>query len=678
MNRHIAGASVLLLLLLALLLITIGTPNSPLLAQQGPQKGLFGRVTGITAPIPGVVELTLDTTAEGVQKVDVEVSAPVTIPSKETATAADVSLGDFLAVLAKTEDDRLLALMVLVKPARPVTYAHITGSLVGSVGKQVSIMDRNGNLVTADFLLRDTRIDPAEVVTTLAHQDLKTGNLEILGVEYAVAKMERLGRALQAAIQAGSEENQKNLTQRFRANSTGHLTTLQEVLNRVDPGLKFLFTDRLESTIRTYQPFTTAFGLGNPTLKLRGVIQATDPAGASIFVSPREGPQVRLKLTQETLIRRFGEKAAIGNLETGQRIESVYDPQSNEADSVDVIFPSLSENLTSSLLAQLGIGELDGTVDEVNLTVDPSVVVIRLATDERVALISSPQTRVKVSGELKGLEDLVQAARVKVRFEPTTLEALEVETYDIKPGQAFISGVVEKFIPKISPIVRMPGNIESGNVTVRTPQGESTTLNITDASVIERDGIRTNIGAIKLGDLVRPNSRYNSDTREVQQLMVRTPTLLGTVRGKGTTPAGRKYITISTDDFNLVTVTIAPDAEIIHLGESADFGALKVGERVVSGLYNPFTLQSVGVAVQPPKTLRIAGTISDLDQQFFILTLTPEVGASLELLVPNKPGIITLDGDPTANFNELKVGDTVQAAFYRPNRVVVGLAVKSQ
>ena len=118
-------------------------------------------------------------------------------------------------------------------------------------------------------------------------------------------------------------------------------------------------------------------------------------------------------------------------------------------------------------------------------------------------------------------------------------------------------------------------------------------------------------------------------------------------------------------------MTISETTEISSKRDRAAFPDIEVGQRVTSAVINPRTLVTAQLALGSPKSLRATGTIFHLDRQLFIVTVTPAVGEPLKLLVPNKPGIITLDGNPRANFGDLEEGDELQLAFYRPDGVVV-------
>ena len=681
MVRGIISSALLLAFLI--ILIGVGTRNSTALltGQAGLQarslEGIFGRVTSIITPIsaPGLTVISLDTN-EGLVELQAAENTVVIIPGKERSSAADISLGDFLAVLARA-DDSLRALSILVKPDAPVIHTHITGPVVGGTEGEVIIMDRDGNVVLADLPLEGAGPDSAQVLTSVLRQDLKTGRVSILGSETAEAKIGRLRRALEDAIGIGAKENQANLEERLRTNTTGHLSTLQEVVYRADPSLTFIFAQTMVSVLQTHEVDLATFDLGVPTIRLSGVIQDIDRTRGIAFVSLREGPQIQLKLTARPTIQRFGTIASVANLEGGQRIEFLYDPQSGEAEEIDVIFPTLADNLATGLLSQALVGELEGTVNEFDFTSSPPTIVIRLATGKTVTLTTTPKTRVRISAQSAEVQGLVLGVPVKARYDPTTMEALDIETFDVRPRETFLSGIVKSFIPKIRAGIRIPGSAEEGNISIISLTGETLTLNITDSTVIKRDGLRMNIAAIKLGDLVRPTSHYNTETAEVQKLTLRASTLKGTLRGKVITPDGRHYLTISTDKFDLITVAVTASTELIESDEIVDFEALKAGERVVSGLYNPRTLQASQLILRPPKTLRTLGPISDLDQENGIVTITPSVGEPIILLIPNKPGIVFVGGHPKST-NDLKVGDEVLVAFYRPDKVVVRMVTRSK
>ena len=96
---------------------------------------------------------------------------------------------------------------------------------------------------------------------------------------------------------------------------------------------------------------------------------------------------------------------------------------------------------------------------------------------------------------------------------------------------------------------------------------------------------------------------------------------------------------------------------------------------MIGSLYNPLTAEAWRLFIEPPQVVRMSGTVTDLDREDFILTLTPDGGGDdIELLVPNKPRVVTVDGDTTASFHSLRVFDRVDNVTYRyTDNVVVDI-----
>ncbi len=624
------------------------------------EDGLFGRVTNITTSAPGIFEITVDT-AEGPQTIETTSSTNVTIPGREPATAADISPGDSLAVMVSSASSSQEALSILVKPIKPVVHAHFTGVSGATAGNQIEIMDTYGNLITADLIPEVGEIESGLVVTAVLRQGIRAGSLSIMASETAAEKINRLSLAL---AQASRSDNRENLGERLQATTTGHLTTLREVTNRVEGNIQ-------EEPAPLYEAQLTVFGLGKPMLKLTGKIEDIDRDNGTVRVSPQEGPQTQLTLLNTTTIQLFGQAARLPQLEIGQHkgqmVEAIYDAGTGEARTLSLIYPALPDSLAASHLAQAGMGELEGTISRVDTTAVPPVVEVRLATGQSVNLNATAEARIRVREQPAELTELVQGVRVKVRYAPSTMNALDIETFDLKQGEAFVSGVVTSLISKL----KQP---QDGNIVITTPEGTALSLTITNLSTLEKEGVPVNI--VGVGDVVRPISRYNTQTSEIQKLSVKAPELRGTVQGKYSSLGGRDYVTISTDQFNLVTVSVASGTQLIKGNELVRFDALDVGDQVVSGMYDPLGLGASQVVIGPTRTLRATGsTVSALDEQFAIVTMTSTDGGSIELLLP-KSAHITRDGY-LGTFADLQVNDVVQYVYYMPNGVVVRISVKS-
>ena len=142
------------------------------------------------------------------------------------------------------------------------------------------------------------------------------------------------------------------------------------------------------------------------------------------------------------------------------------------------------------------------------------------------------------------------------------MNALDIDTFDLGQGETFVSGVVTRLISKGKS--SKSKSSKGSNIDITTPAGKTIALTITNLTILEKDGVP--VPYLSVGDVVRPTSRYNTQTGEILKLSVKTPELQGTVRGKYSAPSGRRYITISTDQLNVVTVLVLSDAELIKAG----------------------------------------------------------------------------------------------------------------
>jgi hypothetical protein len=91
-------ASLLILLLLGF--YAMSGVLSPVAAQEEGRQGLFGSVADVLVSTTGLTVIILDT-KQGEVELLASLETAVSIPGRETASLSDISVGDFLAVLAK-------------------------------------------------------------------------------------------------------------------------------------------------------------------------------------------------------------------------------------------------------------------------------------------------------------------------------------------------------------------------------------------------------------------------------------------------------------------------------------------------------------------------------------------------------------------------------------------------
>ncbi len=645
-------ASLLILLLLGF--YAMSGVLSPVAAQEEGRQGLFGSVADVLVSTTGLTVIILDT-KQGEVELLASPETAVSIPGRETASLSDISVGDFLAVLAKKVEENLEAEKVLVKPSNPVATAHTTGVVVESATNRLVIVDRDGNRITIELGPGIADAPPGQVVTAVVRQDLASGSLSAQGIETADKNIERLQVALERAQSQGVTRNLENLKVRLKENTTGNLTVLQNVLQRVPEPARPAIERNLEAFKETSRRALATFDLGPALVRLVGVVELVDALQRIALVTPEDGEQVEILITDDTRILLGGSQVGLERLLLGHRVKATYDPDTGEGHFIEIfIGVKLQPKQEQQLLALAKEGEAEGAATAIFPTTTPPRLTLLTSTGDTLTLTVGPTTQIEVRGIEASLQDIVLNARLKARYNPSTLQAILIETFDIVSGESFSQGVMQSF------------NRKTGDVQVIQPDGATLLLKLTPNTIIEKDGLKVTISEVKLGDLVRPTTRYVTSTKELKRLGLKSPPalpLLGIIRGK-VTQKGVDSLTISTDDLKLVTVTVTGATRIERQGGVIGFAALEIGERVVTGLYNLVTLEATQLVVQPARTLQIRGTISALNPDVMTVTITPEVGDLVTLIV-SKRSVITKQEKTEANFNDLAVGDEVRLAFYR-------------
>jgi hypothetical protein len=637
--------------------------------RQSSQQGLFGMVSAVSADHPravaGETDITLDT-ASGPVEVTATPGTVVRIPGWESATVNSLAVGDPVAVLASGGQ----ALNILVRTPLPVRTGHFTGVLTSlEDGGAITIQDQGGDHLSAPALGDTPGLRLGEVVTAVVEQDLGTGGLLITGLDRAVDSLERIQAALDQASQSHAATKLASLQRRLAQNSVRHLTALEQASQNLAPSLQGRARQELESVLGTYASAFSQSGAGTPRAEATGIITAIDGQGRRVTVSPPGLEPVEVAVTGDTSIEFPGRQGRFGLLDLASRVTVRYNVESGSASRVKVLLSeTLGHGPAGVLLSIVQRGEITGTVTGLDLEAGPPIVIVRNPENGNTKHLTVSEDSVIMASGVPVEISTLAGASVAASFDPGSSSVIELDTHPLLPSGATVSGVVQSFVPKTMP----------GNVSVLTPAGTVQAFSLTGETVIRRDGRQVTISQVRLGDLVRPNTRYRAgpernggpadsegDLVLLSLRSVRSAPVHGTIRGVIVTPGGETRVTLTNRWLELVGMLVTGDTQIVNQGKPVAAGDLAAGQRILSGTFNPISTEAVRLVLGPPKALQVRGEITEVDETLSAITITPRRGDPVRLFVPASTHVrIALPGNPDSQFSDLRVGQQVGAGFY--------------
>ncbi|PKB79833.1 MAG: hypothetical protein BZY88_11365 [SAR202 cluster bacterium Io17-Chloro-G9] len=659
---RIPKLAILVTLSVLMLSLTAGA-SSPAPSGQA-VEGLFGTVSSVS---PGP-ELTLITVEgeSGPVEISVTNETQVRIPGQIQAAASDLNAGDAVAVRAAPDNDSgTLALSILVRPDRPVRTSHFTG-VITSLGEDgaVGIRDRQGNEIAATLLAEIPDLRPGEVVTAALDQDLQSESLLITGLDRATGTLARIQAALEHAEQAQAADVLATLTGRLAENGAHHLTILDDAAQRVAPSLRAQVRQEKDSVQSAYADALTRFRAGPPSMQVTGTVTDIDGLRQRLTIDSRDLASTEIAVNSESSIKFRGRALQFRDLDLGNRVIARYDLTTGAAVWITVLAGELlAPELGGVLLPMALSGEIAGTVIVVDpLGTGPETITIEdRITGRQMELIVGEESLLLPGDGLDETSSLLEL-QVEASFDPESLAIIKLEELNLEPDQTTISGVVHSFIAKGLP----------DNFSVLTGPGEVKTISHTAGTVIHRDGRQVSISEVRVGDLVQPSTRFHDAGagQVLVSLNLKSPgasSIKGAIQGIAESPQGEGRVTIFSTRSDLLTVSITTDTQLTRQGQLVGEAELAVGQRVVNGTYDPISGEAFTLMLEPPRTQRLRGEITAIDEERMAVTITPRQGDPVELLVlESTPARITLRGTPSPRLSDLQVGDQVRIALYDP------------
>ena len=551
------------------------------------RSGIFGTVTAV-APS----EITLRT-GSGPVTLSIDAATIIRIHGWGSPSVSNIALGTPAAVL--TEGPR--AVSVLAVPSRPVRTRHFTGLVAGpGPGKNLTLRDDSGRTVTANIMEGVGAVTVGELVTAVLEQDLATGNLTVTAIDGAAESARRLFAALDLNLSSeepggssgsGGQDNLSALRWRLTEHSAAHLSNLIAL----DAG-------SLAAAQQLYSPVLTRHRAGKPSADVTGMVTLMNSATGQITVQPEQGRPVTVRVGETTPVALFGERVRSGQLDLASRVTVRYSLSGMDASRVAVLAGNtLPDDASAQLALSAGRGEVQGILIDAG---SPAIItILDRAAGRQISLITAKATILR-DGAPAVLNSGMEGANVFARFDPDSFQLLELESMTPLHGDELVSGVVHSFIPKAA----------EGNLTIRTPDGRLRSFTHNINTVIRRDGLRVSINEVRLGDLVRPNTRVRTpDTPkgragEIVVLSLKAPEpglVTGIIRGVSGGPEGYIRVTVSDIWLELISLKVGPGTDITQQGRTLAVDDLAVGQEVTYGSYDPVTLVAGQLKLNPPR-----------------------------------------------------------------------------
>ena len=663
------------ILILGVVLLSLA--GAHLALAQEPVTGLFGEITAVSPAAPGSVVITVST-AGGPRDMRVTGDTVLEIPGKDPPSVSDLALGQYIAATARMVSGQLVAVKVLVKPQQPSKHTHVVGVVTGKEGNQVMLVNKDGESISVILPVGFPDVEQGTAVTAVVRRDPDTQDLSVRDLRTASQEINDLERLVKAAAEDPRPWVLDNVKAALQAATSRHLSLLFEVASKVAPAAQNTLTQVLQIQQARYQQTLQDLDLAPPAIEVTGVVWFMSAADRSVTIRlfPLDRSEsINVMVTGDTKIIWEGQIVTFDELSsrpasetTGFTVAVQYEVGSFEARYIRTIKKELSAGLLERLLGEVGKDEAEGRAVQKNTATTPQTVVIALAAGGILTLNVTPDTKVYVADQEAQLLQVPLNARVKARYEPGTLNAIEITVIIDRPDEAFLAGVVTQLVRK------------AHSITVTTRLGDQVVLGLPDDAKIFRNGSRVSIQEVQLGDLVHSSSRYNTRTREIVALVLQSPVAVefsGVVVGLQSRPTNTgveaNYVTVASDNgLGLLTVRVSAATDVVRNGQAATFASIRVGDRVVDGAYRltvafeQATNEATRLRLESAQVLKTQGGITAINAGARTFTVQPPIGGPVTFLFTSATEAWK-DGAADIGLGQLQVGDTVVEVTYSPD-----------
>lgn len=398
--------------------------------------------------------------------------------------------------------------------------------------------------------------------------------------------------------------------------------------------------------------------------RVRGVIRAVDLSAGTVTIHTRDDQTVVLRTNDRTQITRNGERAALEDLQQGDRATALYDPSTMLAAQIDARGEAANTLVrVEGVVAAVDTGGSTVTIDPTRPA--PTSGATPTAAGDPVTLHVSANTSITLDGRPARLDDLKRGFSAGASYNPDNFEAARIAA----EGFAEVRGVIRDV------------GIVAHTLTIEpSTSAPAVTLNIGPDTPISLNGRPATLEDLRRGYHVI--AAYVESTLQAVRTVAES---LGEVTGH-----------IRAVDVSTATVIITPLVEgpavelhVVHStvitigGERAALDRLRAG-MAARAVFNIVSFEALLIEARPLEgdectELRVVGRISNVSLQSSTVTIVPNdpaLGERLTLNVVERTEI-TLNGLP-ARLSDLSEGLRAAAVFCRETLVAKSIAARAR
>ena len=313
---------------------------------------------------------------------------------------------------------------------------------------------------------------------------------------------------------------------------------------------------------------------------------------------------------------------------------------------------SNEDNTVMSVALDYVTKYIQGGVKGVSYASDTNTLTIQpLGSNKSTTYNVAKSCVITYNGETTLLKNIQKDSFVTVR-----LSGSELVRIDAYPGSTVTEGV----------ITGRSINTNDASIIIQVTQEDETvvsfTMSLSDAPTVERNGEKSSVDKLKVGDQVEVTVRYNEVTKVIAT--PQTANVIATINSILQTTSGYTLnLTLSTGEE--AAYPVASGISVTQAGKEVDVSTLKPGYRVGLVL-NGDQVTSIEVQQAVNQANKLNGTVlyvnSSNSDKYVLLKVVDELGQenSIRVNVTSRTTILSASNGDSVYFKDLAVGDVLE------------------